>query len=106
MRCIYKLSIFMDFIQSRNGIERLSFARRPSDRGFIEDLDLYYKLLDSFFKGRLQSLLRMSVIVFAWGLHRKLGISVCTRPSLISDSNTRVVFFASKGVKLEVSKIY
>ena len=82
------------------------FARRPSDRGFIEDLDLYYKLLDSFFKGRLQSLLRMSVIVFAWGLHRKLGISVCTRPSLISDSNTRVVFFASKGVKLEVSKIY
>jgi hypothetical protein len=25
-------------------------------------------------KGRLQSLLRMSVIVFAWGLHRKLGI--------------------------------
>ena len=26
------------------------FARRPSDRGFnIEDLDLYYKLLDSFY---------------------------------------------------------
>ena len=58
------------------------------------------------FKGRLQSLLRMSVIVFAWGLHRKLGISVYTRSSLISGNNTRVVFFASEGVKLEVSKIY
>jgi hypothetical protein len=57
-------------------------------------------------KGRLQSLLRMSVIVFAWGLHRKLGISVYTRSSLISGNNTRVVFFASEGVKLEVSKIY
>ena len=45
------------------------------------------------FKGRLQSLLRTSVIVFAWGLHRKLGISVCTRSSLISGNNTRVVFF-------------
>ena len=63
-------------------------------------------VLEVELKGRLQSLLRMSVIVFAWGLHRKLGISVCTRPSLISDNNTRVVFFASKGVKLEVSKIY
>jgi hypothetical protein len=57
-------------------------------------------------KGRLQSLLRMSVIVFAWGLHRKLGISVYTLSSLISGNNTRVDFFASEGVKLEVSKIY
>jgi hypothetical protein len=60
----------------------------------------------SYFKGILQSLLRMSVIVFAWGLHRKLGISVYTRSSLISGNNTRVVFFASEGVKLEDSKIY
>jgi hypothetical protein len=57
-------------------------------------------------KGRLQSLLRMSVIVFAWGLHRNLGISVYTRSSLISGNNTRVVFFASEGEKVEVSKIY
>jgi hypothetical protein len=47
-------------------------------------------------KGRLQSLLRMSVIIFAWGLHRKLGISVYTRSSLISGNNTRVVFFSSQ----------
>jgi hypothetical protein len=48
----------------------------------------------------------MSVIVFAWGLHRKFGISVYTRSSLISGNNMRVVFFAIEEVKLEVSKIY
>jgi hypothetical protein len=64
------------------------------------------ELVARAFKGRLQSLLRMSVIVFAWGLHRKLGISVYTRSSLISGNNTRIVFFTSEGVKLEVSKIY
>jgi hypothetical protein len=62
--------------------------------------------IQNIVKGRLQSLLRMSVIVFAWGLHRKLGISVYTRSSLISGNNTRIVFFTSEGVKLEVSKIY
>ena len=34
---VYKLSIFMDFIWSRNGIERL--LKKATDRGFIEDLD-------------------------------------------------------------------
>ena len=33
----------MDFIRSRNGIERL--RKKATDRGFIQDLD-YYKLLD------------------------------------------------------------
>jgi hypothetical protein len=46
MRCIYKL-VFLWILYSQEMVSR-DFARRPSDRGFIEDLDLYYKLLDSF----------------------------------------------------------
>ena len=50
MRCIYKLSILYSqwILYSQEMVSR-DFARRPNDRGFIEDLDLYYKLLDSFY---------------------------------------------------------
>jgi hypothetical protein len=57
-------------------------------------------------KGRLQSLLRMSVIVFAWGLHRKLASRFILGPGSFL-AITRALFLSqAKGVKLEVSKIY
>ena len=60
-------------------------------------LEIIFKILNQYtsfkhFKGRLQSLLRMSVIVFP----PEFGISVYTRSSRISGNNARVVFFCER----------
>jgi hypothetical protein len=57
------------------------------------------------FKGWLQSLLRMSVIVFAWGLHRKLASRFILGPVSFL-AITRALFFFRKRRSEEVSKIY
>ena len=82
------------------------FARRPSDRGFTEDVDLYYKLLDSFLKVGYSPFCACRLLFLpgestgSWASRFVLG------PVSFLTITRSLFFFASKGVKLEVSKIY